>query len=577
MAIIYTLQKNPDSIWRFPSTELGSLLSRLLSLPVSILHIILARTGIEIPIYLGLLISVPTLLLTWGFLVGSISKYVGTRRESPSQSRENHGTPEFFLRYKVTDGVLLGLSTAVAVLIRAIPLIIGSMPTGFDTAYYIGTLQSSEKLRWPETAWHRDTPIAYLIFTVIGAALQITQPLPAYQVKFVELLPVAFHAISALAVYGLVKEATKSSRSAVLASFLTSSAFSQLRMSFDLYKNIIGIAVLAFCFMAYLLLIRERGKRHFAVMLILLCSLLGIHPYPALILILTLSTYALGTYLLSYDKGERKSILTVTLTLFLAAAVILTPLTYRFLTESPLIDEPWPHEPTTPIFRIPIFTQEGREFLLLTVSFVGLLYCSLNKTSKPRTILVIWLLVTIVLSEQTFFQVFFEAGESEKVPRFIWHLAYPNSILGAIGITQVINLIDNDFPLRSTPTYSTKSSTMIFPSIVLSLLLLLHTANATMLMSEYGPMMEESNYTAMIWLDTHSIENSGLESLYPHHMKQYLWQTHLKASWEDVEVQDLFYLRIYGSEEYDLNIEFNKVYDAEIVQLYQGPHLSASK
>jgi hypothetical protein len=89
-------------------------------------------------------------------------------------------------------------------------------------------------------------------------------------------------------------------------------------------------------------------------------------------------------------------------------------------------------------------------------------------------------------------------------------------------------------------------------------------------MSEYGPMMEESNYTAMIWLDTHSIESSGLESLYPHHMKQYLWQTHLKAPWEDIDVQNLFYLRIYGSEEYDLHIDFNRVYDAERVQLYQG-------
>ena len=267
---------------------------------------ILARTEMEIPIYLGLLISVPTLLLTWGFLVSTISKYVGTRRSSPSQSRENQGTPEFFLRYKVTDGVLLGISTAVAVLIRAIPLVIGSMPTGFDTAYYIGTLQSSEKLSWPKTAWHRDTPIAYLILTIMGAVMRIARPLPVYQVKFVELLPVAFHALSAVAVYGLVKEATKSSRSAVLASFLTSSAFSQLRMSFDLYKNIIGIAVLAFCFKAYLLLIRKKGKRHFVVTLILLCSLLGIHPYPALILILTLSTYALGTYLLSSEKEEYK-------------------------------------------------------------------------------------------------------------------------------------------------------------------------------------------------------------------------------------------------------------------------------
>ena len=567
-AIIFTFTQNPEMIWRFPSTKLGVLIFGLLSIPVSLLHRVLGFLGMEIPIYLGLLISVPTLLLTWALIISTVSKRMPTRIPATTQPKRT-GEPSPFLGSQTSERLLLVASVALAALIRAVPIIIGPLPTGFDTPYYIGTLQGSPKLRWPETAWHRDTPIAYLIFAALGAVFQIPRPLPVSQAKYVELLPVAFHAISALAAYSLTREATGSPRSAVLASLLASSAFSQLRMSFDLYKNILGISALAFSLEAYLILNRRRGKRYFATMLILLCTLLGIHPYPALILILTLSTYALGDYLLSPKRGDCKSTFIITLTLFLTAAVILAPLTYRFLAESPLIDEPWPHQSTTPIFRIPVLTQEGREFFLLTVGAVGFLYCIMKRGSKGGIILSIWFLVTGVMAEQTLFQIFFEAGESEKVPRFIWHLAYPNSILGAIGIVQAMNSLHGTSSPRTKPTPNHRITIKIFVSAMISLLLILHIANAVIFMADYGPMMERSNYNAMIWLDSHSIESSGLKSLYPHHLKQYLWQTHLKAPWERAVVQDLFYLRIYGPEEYDLHATYDRVFDAESVQLYQ--------
>jgi len=575
IAIVYTLKKSPDAIWRFPSTELGVGIFRLLSLPVSILHAALGILRIEIPIYLGLMISVPTLLLTWILIATTLSKHIYPKvpRIAQPESRECFrlgSSPE------ATDRVLLTLSVVVGVLIRAIPLLIGSMPTGFDTSYYIGTLQDSPKLRWPETAWHRDTPVAYLILMTMGAVLRITRPLQISQVKFVELIPVALHTLCAIAAYSLTKEATGSPRSAVLASLLSSSALSQLRMSFDLYKNVLGISALAFSLEAYLLLIQTRGNSHFAATLILLCILLGIHAYPALILILTLSTYAVRDRLLPPRTRGHKPALSTTLTLFLAAAIILAPLTYRFLAESPLVDEPWPHEPTTPIFRIPVLTQEGKEFLLLTVGVAGFLYCILNGDSDAKILLAIWLLTTSVLAEQTLFQVFFEASESEKVPRFIWHLAYPNSILGAIGIIQVTSLLSNGVPAQGKPIPNHKMLTTALASATLSLLLTLHTANAVIYMSDYGPMMERSNYAAMIWLDTHSIESSGLESLYPQHMRQYLWQTHLRAPWEKVIVRDLFHLSLDSSEEYSLHPGLDRVFDAHGVQLYQQSGFFAS-
>ncbi len=568
VGVLYVFHTSPDEIWRFPSTELGALIFGVLSLPVSLLHGVLGFIRIGIPIYLGLLISVPALLLTWIFIINTFSKRIRPRAPVTVQSKRIREFG-YWLTPQTWDRILLGVSMVLAGLIRAVPLIIGPLPTGFDTPYYIGTLQASPKLRWPETAWHRDTPIAYLVFSAVGAVFQVQRPLPVSQAKFVELLPVAFHVISALAAYSLTREATGSSRSAVLASLLASSAFSQLRMSFDLYKNILGISVLAFSLEAYLILTCRGGKRYFVVALILLCTLLGIHPYPALILILTLSTYALGDRLLSSKGDESKSALSITLILFLTAGAILAPLTYRFMTESPLIDEPWPHEPTTPIFRIPVLTQEGREFFLLTAGMAGFLYCIINARGKGGILLSIWLLVTVVLSEQTLFEVFFEAGESEKVPRFIWHLAYPNSILGAIGIVQAINVIykTSCAQVKSNPSHGV--SAKIFLSAVISLTLILHTANAVIYMSDYGPMMERSNYTAMIWVDSNSIESSGLVSLYPHHLKQYLWQTHLKAPWERVAVRDLFYLRIYGSEEYDLHASLDRVFDAKGIQLYQ--------
>jgi len=218
---------------------------------------------------------------------------------------------------------------------------------------------------------------------------------------------------------------------------------------------------------------------------------------------------------------------------------------------------------------MPILTQEGKEFLLITLGIVGFLYCILNEGSNAGILLAIWLLTTSVLAEQTLFQVFFEAAESEKVPRFIWHLAYPNSILGAIGIIHIIGLLSNGVPVPSKPTLNPRVSTAAFASAILSLLLILHTANAVIYMSDYGPMMERSNYVAMIWLDTHSIESSGLESLYPQHMRQYLWQTHLKAPWERETVRDLFYLSINGSEDYSLHAGLDRVFDAEGAQLYQ--------
>lgn len=262
LAIVYTLKKSPDAIWRFPSTELGEAVSSLLSLPVSILHTVLGLLRMQIPIYLGLMISVPTLLLTWILIATILSKHLH-RREPRITQPENRKRFSLALRAEAADRILLTLSVAVAVLIRAIPLIVGSMPTGFDTPYYIGTLQNSPKLRWPETAWHRDTPIAYLIFVAIGAVLRIARPLQASQVKFIELIPVAFQALSAIAAYSLTKEATGSSKSAVLGSLLSSSAFSQLRMSFDLYKNILGISILAFSLEAYLILIQKKGKETF--------------------------------------------------------------------------------------------------------------------------------------------------------------------------------------------------------------------------------------------------------------------------------------------------------------------------
>ncbi len=578
LVIVYAFQTNPDSIWRFPSTELGVLIFRLISLPVSTLHMFLVLPGIDIPIYLGLLVSVPALLLTWVLLIDALLRRMKPVKTESVQMRTAEGPSRSFLTGRFEERILLLSSVIVAILIRAIPFVLGDMPTGFDTAYYIGTLQGSPKLRWPETAWHRDTPIAYLILTVIGAVLQITRPLPASQVKFVELIPVAFHAVSVLAAYSLAKKATMNARSAALASLFASSAFSQLRMSFDLYKNILGISVLAFSLEAYLLLIQRRTGRYFVASLILLCVLLGIHPYPALILILTLSTYALSDYLLQPKTGEENKAVSTTLILFLATGIILAPLTLRFLTESPLIDDPWPHEPTTPIFRMPVFTQEGREFLLLTVGAVGFIHCILNRDSKAKTLFSIWLLVTVVLAEQTIFQVFFEAEESEKVPRFIWHLSYPNSILGAIGITQANKRLNNKNKISTESEHSPKPEMQksIFIPVIISLILLLHTWNAITYMSDYGPMMERSNYTAMVWLDSRSIESSGLDSLYPQHMKQYVWQTHLKAPWETGIIRDIFYLRIYESEEHDLRTDFDRVYDAGEVQLYRGSTFSVS-
>jgi len=568
-AILYSFGVDPGSVWRFPSTGLGALVFRLLSLPVSILHTALALLGVEIPIYLGLLISVPTLLLSWALLLTTISRRLGGEGSGQGRGRVR---PSLILRHRPADRTLLAVSLAVAVLVRAVPLIIGYMPTGFDTPYYIGTLQGSPKLRWPETAWHRDTPVAYLLLTAIGAVLRITRPIPQSEVRFVELLPVVLHAMVAAGAYSLTKKATGSSRSAVLGSLLASSAPSQLRMSFDLYKNILGISILAFSLGSYLSLIRERRASFFFITLILLCILLGIHPYPALILILTLLTYTLGSYLLSADRGGGGRVLLITLTLFLAAAIILAPLTHRFLRESPLIDEPWPHEPTTPIFRMPVLTQRGGEFLLLTAGTAGLIYCLL-KGRRGEVLLSVWLLVTFVLAEQTPFQVFFEAGESEKVPRFIWHLAYPNSILGAVGIVQAVKLLGGSIPARAPDRRVLR---LVFATAVLSLLLSLHTSGAVIYMADYGPMMERSNYTAMIWLDLHSTESSGLTSLYPHHLKQYLWQTHLKAPWEGVAVRDLFCLRIYGSGEYDLDADLDRILDAGGSQLYHRSGLFTS-
>jgi len=221
------------------------------------------------------------LLMRWSSLIGSISDRKG-----------------FFLSF------ILGF------VIRLIPEVLSyPFPIGFDTVYYAGRITSG-------VVWSSWTAIfsMWLFEGVLIAVNLVVQMNPFLLLKLTVPL---LYALNVCGIYYFSRKALNwSAKTALIAAFFFAFQLASLRLSWDLYKNLLGAAVLLFILP---LINGVERKKNFVMMLALSLLLVISHILVAGVLF----TVVLATFISDLLRHERLKSLRLSLAVGPAFAVLL--------------------------------------------------------------------------------------------------------------------------------------------------------------------------------------------------------------------------------------------------------------
>jgi hypothetical protein len=570
----------PKQLIQFPETYIGESFFTFVSFPVFLLRYILQTLNLQIPLVLGLPLSITLILTTWVAIVTISVRAI--RKLVPAFCRSAKIPPIITtMSEKRNEKLGLFLLTTIAFIVRALPIIRSQFPTGFDTPFYVGTMQG--KFTYPDPLWSIDinymnymiTPLAYFILRIFGVVFGICRPLSISFISIIDLIPAVFHGATCLVMYSLTKTLTKNRNVALIAAFFIIFSPKELRITSDLYKNLFAIPVMLTTLQWYLKTISTHSLKHLLITLILLCTTLGLHTYPSLFLLITMIAYA-PLHLLSRPCLSKRlfAIAFVSfIIIVLSSALIYTfSLTHFILHDRFVLSvfTPWPNEPKAVVHRIPALTNYGQETLSFLLAGIGLTYL-LHKRNNEALLMITWLATTFIIIQPTLFKTFVWGDLDAKVPRFLLHLSLPMSVLAAIGAEESIKVISQiRLPItlskRININFPTKIRGIFICSFISLLFLTLILIPLPSILKS-GPGLSNSHYHAIIWLDNTAPLDSTVNSSEGTYRNRSTWLTHLNPPWVDAPNNYLLqpynrgYPALYQSPYYD------KIYDNQEAQV----------
>ncbi len=386
--------------------------------PSFLVEFALTQAGFRLPWMIELSTKVVLLLLYW-WTFSSLLKSAVDRGKGALGTIQTASptTPNSFLP--------LFLVSLVAVSTRLFASVGLHAPVGWDVPIYIATLEH----RVSPHEFPLMTKGAHLTFEAIGAFLQpLHKP---YWIRVVELLPLLLMALGAVGAYGLVHRLTGSQLAAAFAGVFFATSPGILRHTSDLYKCLMGVALsiyAAHCFLCYL---KRRDDRLLLPLAIMVFSLMLTHPYPASIFIYAMLAVALvltarkeASWLRwSWAKKAFVGLLVVSVTYLIVYGRV--SMYYEEVVEVPV--------------RLLFDFVSNFSPIVFVLTLAGLFYAFFEEGYGGK-LLVLWLLSSVVLAEQSLFYAQFPL-DTPDIPRFVYVSSVPACVLAAVGLSYVLKLL----------------------------------------------------------------------------------------------------------------------------------------
>jgi hypothetical protein len=154
-------------------------------------------------------------------------------------------------------------------------------------------------------------------------------------------------------------------------------------------------------------------------------------------------------------------------------------------------------------------------------------------------LLLTWLLATFILANQTLFHVYFVSIDEEVLPRFLFRLGLPLSLIAAIGI------VKSTFTLPETKITIEKPDQSKLTTLALILVVTVLASSglsAYINISKYTPHATQGDYYAALWLGGYSPKNSTLETPYFQDRQVFTSLTHL--FWPGTPSENIYFVQV---------------------------------
>lgn len=232
----------------------------------------------------------------------------------------------------------LFLSFVLGFVVRLVPEVLSyPYPIGFDTVYYAARVESG-------VVWHHWTSVfsAWLLYGILIPVYQVVQVDPFLLLK---LVAPALYALNVCGVYYFSSRALGwDVRKGLIAAFFFAFQLASLRLSWDLYRNMLGLAILLF---ALPMIQKIETKKWFALFVLLSIFVVFSHELASVVIFAAV----FGVMAWDFLKGKRVKGFKVLVAIFPALAIFLTrvylPLfiSVNFDTERIIIrdSQPSPH------------------------------------------------------------------------------------------------------------------------------------------------------------------------------------------------------------------------------------------
>ena len=463
----------------FPATSLGKHIFAAISIPVSVLRSILATLGLAPGWPIGLGLGIAVLIGSWSLILivlSRLSSALGLTAKMPSIEAEKPiSRPS---RTPLWGMMLAGL---IAFCIRLPIMLKYSVPVGVDTPFYIATMEG----RIPFWRYPGITRLSYQFFMILGAVLRTPFPISQSQILFIELIPLTFHILATLAMYGTGWKLTGDWKVGLTASTLSALSTSQLLHSWDLYKALLAISASLFAAQFYSKALEKQTVRDILLSLVMLSTAGLLHPYPASSLLYAVLAM-MPIQLLLDPRRERRGFKVTGCILLLLALVILPVLGGRLFT-------PWPTSPVTPVWKMwNVFDSLGAQ--LFPLLLVGIAYALSMRTEKSIFLLT-WFTAAFILAEQSLFQVYFPV-DLPSSPRFLILAYVPSNILAAMGLRKILEDARSAASKLLSFSIDLPVTTILLVSCLVTAWGFVALGNpGTINMREYGAMLWMIDYT----------------------------------------------------------------------------------
>lgn len=408
-----------DALLAFPrNAESIEPLWIFVAAPSFLVEFTLTQAGFRLPWMIELSIKVVLLLLYWWLLSLLVRRAVDRGRYvSKVVQTTSPTTPSSFLPLFLVSLVAVGTRLFASIGLHA--------PVGWDVPIYIATLEH----RVSPHEFPLMTKGAHLTFEAIGAFLQpLHKP---YWIRVVELLPLLLMVLGAVGAYGLVHRLTGSQVAAVFAGVFFATSPGILRHTSDLYKCLMGVALsiyAAHCFVCYL---KKRDDRLLLPLAIMIFSLMLTHPYPASVLL-----YAMVAVALVLTARKEASWLRWSLTKKAFVGLLLASVTYLIVYGR--VSMYYEEVVEVPIRLLFDFVSNFSP-IVFVLTLAGLFYAFFEEGYGGK-LLVLWLLSSVVLAEQSLFYAQFPL-DTPNIPRFVYVSSVPACVLAAVGLSYVLDLL----------------------------------------------------------------------------------------------------------------------------------------